>query len=375
MNIEIISIGNRLLLSDILDTNVAYLARQLHDAALPVVCKTTVGDDIAILLDVLQSAIRRSEIIITIGGEAGSSDGLIQRAITHLDGQVHVPGKPHHMKMGVYALMVWPRLIIASLPDKRREMAYVLTTKLLPYLQAHFSSEWHHSSVTLRVTGIAESSIKERLSNLMPYELDRISYDSYAGQTAVTLHSNSRLENQAEITLTRLRRMVTTELEGYLFGEGDAQLETYIGQILQQSGCHLAMAECGTAGNLAEQLTTAVSSLTISNITADWQQINAELGLITTEYEPDWTRWGRKIAEKLRERFNANLGLLIHKRAAGGGVQIIVTLAAPKGISITQRSFGGYPQSINDWAATLGLNHLLRWLRVNGRCKEQSARC
>ncbi len=369
MNIELISIGNRLLLSDILDINVAYLARQLHDAALPIVCKTTVGEDITVLLDVLQAAIRRSEIIIIIGGQADRPDGLIQRAISHLNRQVHVPGEPHHMTMGAYPLMVWPRLIIASLPDERREMAYVLTTKLLPYLQGHFSPKLHRRSVTLRVAGIAESSIKERLNNLMPYELDRISYDSYAGQTAVTLHSDSRLEEQAEIALARVRQMVTAELGGYLFGEGDARLETYVGQILRQNGCRLAIAECGVTSNLAELLTTAVSALSISSIVADWRQINAELGLPITASDPEWASWQRLIAEKLREHFDADIGMLVHKRVIGGGTQIMIVLAAPKGVSVTERSFGGQPKSINDWAFTLGLDHLRRWLRVNGRCQ------
>jgi len=43
----------------------------------------------------------------------------------------------------------------------------------------------------------------------------------------------------------------------------------------------------------------------------------------------------------------------------------MVTLATPKGVSIAQRSFGGVPQSINDWASTLGLDHLYRWLLTN----------
>ena len=138
MEIELISIGDRLLLSDILDTNAAHLSRQLHDAALPVVCKTTVGDNLAILLDVLQSATQRSEIVITIGGQADQPDGLIQRAIAHLQDQIEFDEKPRYLTMGNCPLLIWPRLIVAALPDNRREMAYLLTTELLPYLQQHF---------------------------------------------------------------------------------------------------------------------------------------------------------------------------------------------------------------------------------------------
>jgi len=45
-----------------------------------------------------------------------------------------------------------------------------------------------------------------------------------------------------------------------------------------------------------------------------------------------------------------------------GGVQLSVYLASAQGVSVTQRSFGGHPENINQWACTLGLAHLHRWL-------------
>ena len=48
-----------------------------------------------------------------------------------------------------------------------------------------------------------------------------------------------------------------------------------------------------------------------------------------------------------------------------GGVQILVTLASPNGVSVTQRSFGGHPENIDQGALTLGLAHLRRWLLVH----------
>ncbi len=366
MDIELISIGDRLLLSDILDTNAAHLSRQLHDAALPIVCKSTVGDNLAILLDVLQSATRRSDVIITIGGQAGESGGLIQRAIDHLEDQIDSDEEPLHLVMGACPLLVWPRLTIAALPDNRREMAYLLTTELMPFLQKHFSSKLHRLSLTLRVVGIAESSIAGRLSDLMPYELACVSYTSYAGQTAVSLWSESYLEEQAANNLAHLRQMVKERLDSYVFGEDEDRLEDQIVEMLSQCDCHLAIAEYGTGGNLEGLLKTAVSPPHIDSIIADdWREIDAQLGYAVNEDDVDWTRSGRDIAEKLRVQFQTELGLFIHKRITSGGVQIMVTLATPRGVSIAQRFFGGQPQSINDWASTLGLDHLYRWLRAN----------
>lgn len=369
MEIELISIGDRLLLSDILDTNAAYLSRQLHDAALPVVCKTTVGDNLAILLDVLQSATQRSEIVITIGGQADQPNGLIQRAIAHLQDQVEIDERPLHLRMGDCPLLIWPRLIVAALPDNRREMAYLLTTALLPYMQQRFSSQWHNLSMTLQVVGIAQSSIEDRLSDLMPYELSCISYNSYAGQTAVSLWADSRSEEQATIKLDRLRQLVELRLGDHIFGEGEDRLEQHIAERLRACDCHLAIAECGTGGNFNNVLnpsTLTDVTLHIDNIAAaDREELNAQLNYVEDEFDTDVIRWGRTIAEKLLTQFGSDLGLFIYKRVTSGGVQIIVTLATLKGISIAQRFFGGQPQSINDWASTLGLDHLYRWLQAN----------
>jgi hypothetical protein len=56
------------------------------------------------------------------------------------------------------------------------------------------------------------------------------------------------------------------------------------------------------------------------------------------------------------------LGLVIYNNVTQGGVQILVTLASPNGVSVTQRSFGGHPDNIDQWALSLGLSHLRRWL-------------
>ena len=366
MDIELISIGDRLLSSDILDTNAARLSRQLHDAGLPIVCKATVGDNLAILLDILESAARRSEVIITVGGQADQSGGLVQRAIDHLEDQIDIDEEPLHLTMGKCPLLVWPRLIVATLPDDRREMAYLLTTELLPYLQKHFSTQWHRLEVTLQVVGIAESSIAERLSDLMPYDLACISYSSYAGQTAVCLWSDSRSEEQAVKNLARLRQLVKARLTVHVFGENEVRLEDRVADMLRGYDYHLALAECGTDGNLSSLLKTPVLDTYIDTVVAaDWAELTTQINCIVDEVDTDSTRWGRTIAAELRTQFQADLGLFIHKRITSGGVQIMITLATPKSISIVQRFFGGQPQSINDWASTLGLDHLYRWLQTS----------
>jgi hypothetical protein len=67
----------------------------------------------------------------------------------------------------------------------------------------------------------------------------------------------------------------------------------------------------------------------------------------------------------LRERVGTDLSLLVLNQVSPGGMQLMVTLASPKGVSLIQRTFGGHPDNIADWTVTLSLVLLRRWLLAN----------
>ena len=68
MKVEIVSISHQLLMSDILDTNAAHVSRSLSQVKIELTCKVTVGDDLELITDVIQTALRRADVVITIGG-------------------------------------------------------------------------------------------------------------------------------------------------------------------------------------------------------------------------------------------------------------------------------------------------------------------
>ena len=93
--------------------------------------------------------------------------------------------------------------------------------------------------------------------------------------------------------------------------------------------------------------------------------VDAWLGLPEMENRADITRWSRTVADKLRERTGSQLGLLVLNQMSAGGIQLLITLASPKGTSLIQRTFGGHPDNIEDWTLTLTLVLLRRWLLAN----------
>ncbi|MBM3148858.1 MAG: competence/damage-inducible protein A, partial [Chloroflexi bacterium] len=81
MKAEIISIGTELLLGEIVDTNSAYLASQLPLLGLDLHFISTVGDNQQRLVNILQQAWQRSDIILTTGGLGPTQDDITREAI------------------------------------------------------------------------------------------------------------------------------------------------------------------------------------------------------------------------------------------------------------------------------------------------------
>ena len=93
--------------------------------------------------------------------------------------------------------------------------------------------------------------------------------------------------------------------------------------------------------------------------------VDALLDFADDELGDDLTRWSRQVASQLREQRGTDLGLVVLNQVLAGGMQLMVTLASPKGISLIQRSFGGHPGNTAAWAVTLSLVWLRRWLLAN----------
>jgi molybdenum cofactor synthesis domain-containing protein len=68
MNAEIVSIGSELLLGQIVDTNASWIAQKLAENGVNLFYKTTVGDNMDRMVDILDRALDRSDVVITGGG-------------------------------------------------------------------------------------------------------------------------------------------------------------------------------------------------------------------------------------------------------------------------------------------------------------------
>ena len=94
MQAEIVVIGTELLLGQIIDTNGAYLAQQLSSIGIDLYYKSAVGDNKGRIVETLQMASERSDLVLTTGGIGPTLDDMTRESVAEVLG-VPLELKPH----------------------------------------------------------------------------------------------------------------------------------------------------------------------------------------------------------------------------------------------------------------------------------------
>ena len=201
MHAEVLVIGSELLLGQIVDTNSAFIARQLASIGLDLYYKTTVGDNLGRLSQVLEHALDRSQVIITTGGIGPTADDVTREAVAVATGreltfspllmeqisnffrsrgmtpsssnrrQAFIPDGAIPIENAVgtapgFIVEVGEKCVI-TLPGVPREMEYLLTNRVLPYLRSRYDLTGQVKLRVLRMCGLGESRIGEILHDFM----------------------------------------------------------------------------------------------------------------------------------------------------------------------------------------------------------------
>lgn len=288
INAEIITIGDELLIGQVVDTNSAWMAEKLNEYGIGLYQITSVHDDRAHIIAALDEAFGRADIVLTTGGLGPTKDDITKNVLceyfgTHLieDARVRahiaelykdhpdilnkltstqwmVPecAKILENRVGSAPLMVFHKgkQMLASMPGVPYEMKIAMEEQILPYLESQIKDD--KSKIihkTLQVTGIAESTLAillEDYERSMPQGL-HLAYLPKDGIIRLRLSSYGELsEEDMQHWFDELKR-ITVE---YMIADTDEPLEVLIGHILTERGKTIATAESCTGGKLAALL-------------------------------------------------------------------------------------------------------------------------
>jgi len=302
MNVEVVTIGDELLLGFTVDTNAAHLARELAAAGIGVARRATVGDEPAQVAAAVKEALDRTGAVITTGGLGPTSDDLTKPSIAALFGRVmkfddaiweelKIRWKSYRWPGGIpesnkqqamipegavilknrhgSAPGIWledersptPRWV-AMLPGVPREMRGMLADELLPRLRALTAGTPNVIvSRTLRTIGIGESALADLLGTLAkgPKGLPLAYLPSVEG-TDLRLTSRDRSALEAARALDAGAAELRAVLGAYVYGEAKTDLAAVVLDLLRSRGMKIAVAESCTGGMLGARITAIAGS-------------------------------------------------------------------------------------------------------------------
>lgn len=294
MDVELVTVGTELLLGFTVDTNSAEIGRALADAGVRVVRRTAVPDDPAAIRDAVRSALARTGRVITTGGLGPTADDITKTTIAALfdaplrfdaavwaalearfarlgrvpsannRGQAEVPEGavvlPNRWGTAPGLWLEGPPGLVVMLPGVPVEMRNLLATSVLPRLAAG-SAGGVISSVTVRTTAIAESTLAERLGDIEE-RIAPLTLAYLPGLGSVDLRATAwnLPATEADRRLADAATLLSERAGEHAYGTGDADLAELVLTELGRRRLRIAVAESCTGGLLGGRLTAVPGS-------------------------------------------------------------------------------------------------------------------
>ena len=298
MKIEVVTIGDELLLGYTIDTNAAHLARTLAAEGVEIVRRTTCGDAAESIAAAVREALDRAGAVITTGGLGPTSDDLTKPSIAALFGREMVLDQEHLAWMqerwrtrfqrpmpesnrqqamlpsGARKLVnnhgsapgIWLEddrgRWVAMLPGVPREMRGMLADTLLPLIRERVGGGGRVvRSRTLRTTGIGESHIADLVATIDGGVNDvGLAYLPHADGTDLRLTVRDATPADADARLASAAIRLRTVVSDAVYGENGADLAEVVLDLCRASGLSLGVAESCTGGMLGARLTAIPGS-------------------------------------------------------------------------------------------------------------------
>jgi nicotinamide-nucleotide amidase len=302
MKIEIVTIGDELLLGFTVDTNSAHLARELAAIGVEITHRASVGDNADHIADAVRTALERTGAVITTGGLGPTADDMTKPAIAKIFGkgmyrdeaivdglkerwarlkrtgpfpesniaQAMIPEgatiitNRHGSAPGIWLEDAQGRWV-TMLPGVPREMRGILAEELLPRIRERLEKSGEQGAVikskTLRTTGIAESALADLLGPLAQ-GVDGMSLAFLPSVESVDLRLTVRgvSESEADEILKAATLKLRNSAGRYVYGEDGADLADVVLAACRKKGLKIAVAESCTGGMLGERLTAIPGS-------------------------------------------------------------------------------------------------------------------
>tara|TARA_R110002050_G_scaffold286121_3_gene436400 strand:- start:567 stop:1814 length:1248 start_codon:yes stop_codon:yes gene_type:complete len=290
---EIITIGDEILIGQIVDTNSVFIAKELNKIGVSVYQITSIQDDKSHILQALKDAESHADIVIITGGLGPTKDDITKHTLCEYFDDVlienvevlqHVEeifkkiiGKPISQVNRDQALVpskasvlhnaygtapgMWmksSKAVFVSLPGVPFEMKNLIQHQVVPKIQKEFDRPFilHKTIVTY---GVGESALAERIfdwEEQLPSEV-KLAYLPSLGKVRLRLSTRGKDQKIVEYNILSEIKKLYEIIGDVIYGEEDEEtLEEVVAKLLTQKRMTLATAESFTGGKIAELITS-----------------------------------------------------------------------------------------------------------------------
>lgn len=293
---SIITIGDELLIGQVIDTNSAWIAGELNQIGILLKHRIAVGDQAGDIRAALDAESKRASIVILTGGLGPTADDITKPVLCEYFGGKMVTHEPtlRHIEM-IFQLVLKRPMIernirqadvpdvctvllnergtapgmlfkkddvwYVSLPGVPHEMKWLMKEKVLPLLQEHFDTGvvLHR---TLLTAGVGESFLAEMIADIennLPAHI-KLAYLPNYGMVRLRLSGWGTEKETLEQEILHHFNLLKERVADHLITDEDIPLEKAVGQLLKRNNATVTTAESCTGGYIAHLLTSHAGS-------------------------------------------------------------------------------------------------------------------
>ena len=352
MKAELITIGDEILIGQIINTNAVFLAKELNKIGIEIAQITSISDQKEHIIEALDASTKRAEVVILTGGLGPTKDDLTKHTLceyfndtlieneeilAHIEEifkkyvntpinnqnrqQALLPSKASIFKNdhGTASGMWFEKKgqVIISLPGVPFEMKFLMNQSVIPQLQKHFTRPFILHK-TIMTYGLGESAIAERIEvweNNLPQTI-KLAYLPNLGRVRIRLSSvgsdEELLKNTIDSEIEKLLPLINDIFVGF---EDETSLEIQIKEGFVKQQKTLALAESCTGGEIASRLTQVAGASKYFKGCAVAYHTQSKTDLLgvpealINKYSVVSKEVASAMAENTRKKFNATVGL------------------------------------------------------------------
>jgi len=285
--VEILSIGTELLLGNIVNTNAQWISEQLSQLGLNHFRQSTVGDNCDRIIREIQEISKRSNLLITTGGLGPTPDDLTTEAIaksfnaslferphlwdeikqklsnsklqddsSSLRKQCFFPQNAQIINnpRGTAPGMIWEPVkgfTILTFPGVPSEMKTMWEETAYDFIKNKFSDSYSFFSNTLKFAGIGESSIAEKINDLLNLKNPTVAPYANLGEVKIRITARAKNNQEAKNIIKPVKEKLKKEFSKFIFGEDNDTLPSVLIKELTKRNETIVFAESCTGGLLS----------------------------------------------------------------------------------------------------------------------------